>query len=157
MTGINSFLLSIFTKRRFGSDAESLNQRLQSLTLIYMNLGMDCCHFLYSLMIWCSYPSQNPYIMLCFTTPLSIFCLLALRENKLYLSAFCSMLKVHISNVIASDATNFPGAARNGIMMYPTMIIFLTPSLKLQLLNMFFCFCECFSNSYKIMEIYKVT
>jgi len=67
------------------------------------------------------------------------------------------MLKVHISNVIASDTTNFPLAALYGIMMYPTMIIFLTPSLKLQLLNMFFCFCECAYNSYKISQIYKVT
>jgi len=158
MSGINTFLLSIFTNnRRFGIDVESLNQRLQYLTIIYINLATDACIFIFNLTILYFIPSQNLYLMPLMTVPLSASCFLALRKRNLNLAAFLSMLKIHISNLICTDATNFSLSALYGIMMYPTMTMFLTPSFKLQLLNMFFCICEFLYNSHKVNEIYKVT
>jgi len=158
MSRTNTFLLSIFTNnRRFGSDAESLNQRLQCLSIICINLATDICIFLFQMMIWYFFPSQNPYFMLLITLPLSAFCFIALRRKNLVLSAFFSMLKIHISSLICGYVQNFPIPALYGIMMYPTMTMFLTPSLKLQLLNMLFCICEFLYNSHKVIEIYKAT
>lgn len=89
--------------------------------------------------------------------PFSICSYIAVRNHKLNLAATILLVKVHLSNVIASQATNFPIAALYGTMIYPTMTMFLTPLMKLHLFNMVLCFLECFLNSHQIMEIFKVT
>jgi len=158
MSGLNSFLLAIFTNhQRFGSDAGSLNKRLQTLSIIYVSIGTDSCLLLFNLMIWHFFPNSNPFIMPLACYPFSILAYIAVRSHRLNLAASTVLLKVHLSNMIASHATNFPIAALYGVMIYPTMTMFLTPVIKLHIFNMVLCFIECLVNSYKIIEIFEVT
>jgi len=158
MSAFNSYLLSVFTNhQRFGSDTGSLNKRLQTLSIIYVNLGTDSCLILFNLMIWLFFPHASPLIMPLACFPFSICSYIALRNHKLDLAATILLVKVHLSNIIASQATNFPIAALYGTMIYPTMTMFLTPVMKLHVFNMVLCFLECILNSYDLMEIFKVT
>jgi len=158
MNSINAFLLSLFTKEeRYGQDVNSLRRRYQSLSIIYVNLGMTSLILMYSLidLLFFDNPSQNMMVFVC--VPLSMLSFFFLRMKKLTVSTTMLLMEMHASSLMTGIATNSPLILIYGIMMYPFFTFSLTSSLPLHLVNAGLCACEYIYNVKVLLKIFEVT
>lgn len=158
MESLNVFLLSIFAKdETFGRDLESFYRRSQTLSLIYVNLGVMSILISYNLISMLFLNSPDSYLIPAVGVPLGILSLVLLKKRKHEASVAVMLLSMCAANFIATSMSNAGMEAIMGIIIHPFFASFATSSINVHLLNTGFCGCLLYYNSEKIREIFEVT
>ncbi len=158
MEKLNSFLLSVFTSnQRWGNDVDSLHRRFQSLSLIYINLGLTLLIIAFNLVTVLFFNSPNFNLMYIICLPLSVISFYCLRKQKTDAAAFAILLEMNCANLIASYKMNCPLAGVYAVMIHPYCMFCMTSNIKLHILNGLICGCELYINSMKVLDIFETT
>lgn len=158
MESLNVFLLSIFAKdETFGRDIESFYRRSQTLSLIYVNLGVTAILSSYAIISGLFLNNSDSYRIPAVGIPLGILSLLLLKKRRYDASAAVMLLSMFCANFVGSYMSNASMEALIGIMVHPYFASLATSSRKVHLLNAGFCGCLLYYNSKKISETFEVT
>ena len=156
MNSFNAYMLSVFAKNeRFGVDVASLHRRFQVLSLIYVHLAADFMLFAFFCAASLFFNSPPYLILLIVILTLSTFS--ALNQSQLTIASLLLLAKLHISNFVVSHSMNLPLVALFPILVYPILISFLSPSIRVHILNALLCAVDMVHNAIKIYFLFQET
>ena len=157
LENLNSFLLIHLTKiRRRSSDASSLLERYQALSIIYISL---CCAILTCIWNFIAYfgsplptSTVNAAIF-----PLLIVSILLLKEGRKELSTLALLGCFHVTVFTLSKAVNASLAGLCINIVCTSCGFLLTSSKRVQLLNVVMCIVQDTIITYDIQKVFEIT
>ena len=126
---LNTFLLSTFAKNtRFGPDIQSMRLRYQTLSVIYIDLGISLILIIFDFVLWIALRLPTAfYASICFGL-CSTIALILLRQDKAHLSCIMSMIAMITTNFIGSGFGKEPIVGIGGVLGCSVVNFFLAYS-----------------------------